>query len=155
MTSYSKETLYLFLISSQNCHKSHRRIKTTPHTSVINCLFFNFYLQHLCRHVLENQHKLMRFIQQQIRLCSTGTARILHKQIEDDDTPKRMIIPPAAYETKSIQVEHDQDNGHLFKVRGHCEFLIYVKRNGTATFCFRFVGLMFGKPRYFNEVVCR
>lgn len=66
----------------------------------------------------------MRFIQQQIRLCSTGTARTLHKQIDEDDTPKRMIIPPAAYDTKSMNIEHEPDNGHLFKVRGQFKFML-------------------------------
>lgn len=65
----------------------------------------------------------MRFIQQQIRLCSTGTARTLHKRIDEDDVPKRIVIPPSAYDTKSMQIEHDPDNGHLFKVRGQIEMI--------------------------------
>lgn len=117
--SYEITYMYIFCLYLQNYQKTTFQL----HPSFIIICFLLFHLQHLCRHVLENQHKLMRFIQQQIRLCSTGTARTLHKQIEDDDSPKRMIIPPAAYETTSIKVEHDQDNGHLFKVRGHCKFL--------------------------------
>lgn len=70
--------------------------------------------QQLCRHVIRNQHKLMRILQQQIRLC-TGTARPQQKLIEDESI-KLIEIPPSAYEINSHKIEHEIDNGNLFKV---------------------------------------
>lgn len=110
----------------------------------------HFYLQHLCRHVLENQHKLMRLIQQQIRLCSTGPARTLHKQLDEDDVPKRIIIPPAAYDTKSMNIEHDPENGTLFKVRGHSNlFKILFCFQSNVIIRFRFVSFDTGRVRIY------
>lgn len=73
-------------------------------------------MQHLCRHVLRNQHKLMRFLQQQVRLCSSRSARPQQKFNEDGEPVKFIQIPPSAYDTKTEPITHDPDNGILFKV---------------------------------------
>lgn len=86
-----------------------------PHRNPLKYFPF-FSLQHLCRHVLRNQHKLMRFLQQQIRLCSSGSARPLQKFSEDGEPVKLIQIPPSAYDTKSTPITHESDNGILFKV---------------------------------------
>lgn len=59
----------------------------------------------------------MRFLQQQIRLCSSGSARPQQKFNEDGETVKLIQIPPSAYDTKSQPITHDSDNGILFKVK--------------------------------------
>lgn len=73
-------------------------------------------LQPLCRHVLRNQHKFIHFLQRQIRLCSSSTARPLEKLIDYDENVKIIDIPESAYETRSQTIEHERDTGHLFKV---------------------------------------
>lgn len=65
----------------------------------------------------------MRFLQQQIRLCSSGSARPQHKFCEDGETVKIIQIPPSAYDTKSHLVTHDADNGNLFKV---CQQILII-----------------------------
>lgn len=75
-----------------------------------------FRFQHLCRHIFQNQHKFMKFVQKQVRLCSNGTARPLPKASDELDIPKVYQIPPQAYNTQSLPIEHEPDNGHLFKV---------------------------------------
>lgn len=74
-------------------------------------------LQRLCRHIFKNQHRFMRFLQQQVRLCSTGTLQSQSKPEEYEDPLKLVQLPPLGYETKSQTVEHEEDNGQLFKVR--------------------------------------
>lgn len=73
-------------------------------------------MQPLCRHVLRNQHKIMHFLQRQIRLCSTGSARPLEKIVDYDEHIKMIEIPESAYQTQSQDIEHDRDTGYLFKV---------------------------------------
>lgn len=58
----------------------------------------------------------MRFLQQQIRLCSSGSARPQQKFTEDGEPIKLIQIPPSAYDIKSQPITHDPDNGILFKV---------------------------------------
>lgn len=59
----------------------------------------------------------MRYLQQQVRLCSTGTLQPQRKAEDYEDSFKLVQIPPAAHETRSKPIEHDTDNGILFKVR--------------------------------------
>lgn len=70
----------------------------------------------MCRHVLRNQHKFMHFLQRQIRLCSSSTARPLEKLIDYEDSVKVIHIPESAYQTRSQPMEHERDTGQLFKV---------------------------------------
>lgn len=58
----------------------------------------------------------MHFLQQQIRLCSSGSAKPQQKLREDGEPIKYIQIPPAAYDTTSQPITHDPDNGRLFKV---------------------------------------
>lgn len=58
----------------------------------------------------------MHFLERQIRLCSTGSARPLEKMKDYDEHIKMMEIPESAYQTQSQNVEHDRDIGYLFKV---------------------------------------
>lgn len=58
----------------------------------------------------------MKFLQQQVRLCSTSTLQTQQKPLDYDEGFKLVQIPPTAYETKSQPIIHDPDNGHLFKV---------------------------------------
>lgn len=57
----------------------------------------------------------MHFLQRQIRLCSTGSARPLEKIVDYDEHIK-VEIPESAYQTQSQNVEHDSDTGYLFRV---------------------------------------
>lgn len=57
----------------------------------------------------------MHFLQRQLRLCSTTSARPLEKSLDYDENVK-IVIPPSAYQTASTPIEHDPDNGHVFKV---------------------------------------
>lgn len=93
-------------------------------------------LQPLCRHVIRNQHKLMHFLQRQIRL-SSSTSRPQEKQIDYDENVKAIDIPASAYQTQSQPISHDTDNGHLFKVN----LTIYSITWGTSNYILCFVGI--------------
>jgi len=80
----------------------------------------------LCRHVLENQHKLQKFLQQQIRLCSRESVRA-QPQFEEptyDTTQPRIqksdnakyVLHSADTGTESLQIEHSPNVGQLFRV---------------------------------------
>lgn len=58
----------------------------------------------------------MRLLQQQVRLCSSGTLRPQQQSLEYEDTLKILDIPPSACVTQSQRIQHDRDNGQLFKV---------------------------------------
>lgn len=82
-------------------------------------LFFPFLscVQPLCRHVLRNQHKFMHFLQRQIRLCSSRIAQPLENAVDFDENNIKVIdIPKIALQTQSQPIQHEPDNGHLFKV---------------------------------------
>lgn len=73
----------------------------------------------MCRRVLENQHKLCTFLQQQNRLCSGGSARVKEVQKFDEDGGGDMFKTNQYQPMKSPLtqiVEHAPDNGQLFKV---------------------------------------
>lgn len=80
-------------------------------------MFECYHLQPLCRHVLRNQHKFMHFLQRQIRLCSSRIAQPIENAVDLDDTIKVIDIPEVAFQTQSQPVQHDPDNGQLFKVK--------------------------------------
>lgn len=86
-------------------------------TTTINAFYFEF-IQHLWRHVLRNQHKLKRVLQQQIRSCSAAVAvqPNLNAIGEDEKIYKYTDIPAAALETKSKAIDHAVDVGQQFKV---------------------------------------
>lgn len=69
----------------------------------------------LCRHVLRNQHKLRHFIQQQIRLCSSGSLRAQEAQKFEDEDAAITTIRPDYSQTQPKPVEHDPDIGQMFK----------------------------------------
>lgn len=77
----------------------------------------------MCRHVLENQHKLQKFLQQHIRLCSSKTARVTIEKTDDDYIPKSTVqIQPSTTSILTQRVSHEPENGNLFSV---CMFVIY------------------------------
>lgn len=90
------------------------------------------YLQHLCRHVLENQHKLQKFLQQQIRLCSRESVRA-QPQFEEptyDSQPRmqksdneKYFLHSADTGTESLQIEHTPNVGQLFRVNFDYNFI--------------------------------
>lgn len=89
----------------------------------------------MCRHVLRNQHRLMRFLQQQIRLCSTGNIRPQQKVFDEREPVKLIEIPPYAYDTKSQPIEHEPDNGQLFKVNCSRRKHRNCRENSKFIFC--------------------
>lgn len=102
----------------------------------------------MCRHVLENQHKLQKFLQQQIRLCSRESVRA-QPQFEEPtyDTQPRIqksdnakyVLHSADTGSESLQIEHSPMVGQLFRVSNldkiqsqfeylrviRCQFMIY------------------------------
>lgn len=59
----------------------------------------------------------MHFLQRQIRLCSSRIAQPLENSVEFDENNIKVIdIPEIPLQTQSKPVQHDADNGHLFKV---------------------------------------
>lgn len=58
----------------------------------------------------------MHFLQRQIRLCSSRIAQPLENAVEFDDNIKVIDIPKAVFQTQSEPIQHEPDNGHLFKV---------------------------------------
>lgn len=85
------------------------------------------------RHVLRNQHKLKRVLQQQIRSCSAAVAvqPTLYTINEDEKIAKYTDIPAAALEMRSKQIDHEQDVGQLFKVGNYLisGFFIFLQTN--------------------------
>lgn len=70
----------------------------------------------------------MDFIHQKARLCSTNGAQPQLKAFVDEDRPKYIEIPPSAYQTKSLKIEHDNQIGHLFQVNIlNVHFSVYVR----------------------------
>lgn len=80
--------------------------------------------KHLCRHVLENQHKLQKFLQQQIRLCSRESVRAqpqfeeptydIQPRIQKSDNAQ-YVLHSADTGTESLQIEHSPNVGNLFR----------------------------------------
>lgn len=72
------------------------------------------------RRVLENQHKLIQFLQQNsVRNCS-GTARLQEAPKVEDDTDflnVNTISSAASYYPMTKPFNHDADIGEQFKVR--------------------------------------
>lgn len=59
----------------------------------------------------------MHFLQRQVRLCSSRIAQPLENAIDFDENNIKVIdIPSSALQTHSQPIQHDPDNGHLFKV---------------------------------------
>lgn len=85
-------------------------------------------MQNLCRHVLENQHKLQKVVQQQIRLCSRESVRAqpqfdeptydTQTRIQKSDNAK-YVLHSADTGSESLQIEHSPNVGQLFRVRNH------------------------------------
>lgn len=74
------------------------------------------------RHIIRNQHKLKRVLQQQIRSCSAAVAVQPDTSAIYDDDKNFTIrdLPAAALETASRIVDHEKDVGHLFKKSDLC-----------------------------------
>lgn len=95
--------------------------------------------QHLMRRVLENQHKLIQFLQQNsVRSCS-GTARLQEVPKEDDTDFMNLntITPSASYYPMTKPFNHDADVGEQFKVRTFEMFFKYREIPNT-TFSVKF-----------------
>lgn len=80
----------------------------------------NFF-QHLLRHVLENQHKLHKFVQllqqQQIRHCSSGRLQQAVAQEVEQDFPQISTIDSAQnYYPVNQPFQHEPDVGDQFTV---------------------------------------
>lgn len=59
----------------------------------------------------------MHFLQRQIRLCSSRIAQPLENAVDFDENNIKVIdIPKIALQTQSQPIQHEPDNGHLFKV---------------------------------------
>lgn len=67
----------------------------------------------------------MHFLQRQIRLCSSRIAQPLENAVDFDENNIKVIdIPKMAIQTQSQPIQHDPDNGHLFKVSVNFCFLV-------------------------------
>lgn len=77
--------------------------------------------QHLLRHVLENQHKLHKFLQllqqQQTRHCSSGRLQqAIQPEIEQDYPQVKTIDPSSSYYPADQPFKHEPDVGDQFAV---------------------------------------
>lgn len=76
-------------------------------------------------------------MQQQIRSCSAAVQPELNTICEDDIKFKYTEVPAAARETKSQQIDHENDVGQLFKVgenESNPHFFRKIKRNLEMAF---------------------
>uniref|UniRef100_A0A1B0DD02 Uncharacterized protein n=1 Tax=Phlebotomus papatasi TaxID=29031 RepID=A0A1B0DD02_PHLPP len=72
--------------------------------------------KHLCRRVLENQHKLCQFLQQQLRLCSSNAARPAAALTnQEEDTSIKITKQFTSTATSLLEpIEHAPNVGHQF-----------------------------------------
>jgi hypothetical protein len=85
---------------------------------------FFYYPQQLCRHVLANQHKFIKFIfQQNVRLCSGKPAQSLAENKSNQQENIHInTVAPSVDQPQHSKIEHEADLGHLFKVSHHYIF---------------------------------
>lgn len=111
-----------FCFSLETCDSVTPPQKSSLSSSSSYSICFNhFLLQHLLRHVLENQHKLHKFLQllqqQSVRHCSSGRLQqAVQPEIEQDYPQVKSIDASNSYYPVNQPFKHAPDVGDQFAV---------------------------------------
>lgn len=113
------------------CASRSHLLRNPHHRHHINIYLNHFPLQHLLRHVLENQHKLHKFLQllqqQSVRHCSSGRLQqAVQPEIEQDYPQVKTIDASNSYYPVNQPFKHEPDVGDQFAVSQWKTFTLHL-----------------------------